>query len=61
MFVNRRELKAQLVRQDMTASDLAKILGISRQAVSVKLNGRSKFSEDEIKVLKDRFGLEIFY
>ena len=51
MFVNRNELKAQLVRNNMTASDLAKILGISRQSLSLRMTSKSDFTEKELKVI----------
>lgn len=61
MFVNRNELKAQLVRNNMTASDLAKILGISRQSLSLRMTSKSDFTEKELKVMKDKFGEVIFF
>ena len=61
MFVNRNELKAQLVRNNMTASDLAKFLGISRQSLSLRMTSKSDFTEKELKVMKDKFGEVIFF
>lgn len=61
MFVNRNELKAQLVRNNMTASDLAKILGISRQSLSLRMTSKSDFTEKELKIMKDKFGEVIFF
>lgn len=61
MFVNRTELRAQLVRNNMTASDLAKELSISRQSLSLRMTGKMDFTEKEIKNLKDKFGEVIFF
>lgn len=61
LFINRVELKAQLVRKNMTASDLAEVLGISRQSLSLRMTEKADFSESEIKTLKEQFGEVIFF
>ncbi len=61
MFVNRIELKAQLVRNNMTSTDLADFLGIKKQSLSLRMQGKIEFRESEIAKLKDKFGDVIFF
>lgn len=61
MFVNRIELKAQLVRNNMTSTDLANYLGIKKQSLSLRMQEKIEFRESEIAKLKDKFGDVIFF
>jgi len=61
MFVNRIELKAQLVTNNMTSTDLADFLGIKKQSLSLRMQGKIEFRESEIAKLKDKFGDVIFF
>lgn len=52
---NRRtlELRALRAKHDLNQSDMAKILGLSKEGYYRKETGRSKFTEDEInKILR---------
>ena len=42
-----RNLKAELVRQNIGNSEIAKRLGITKGTASLKVNGKSKVSLDE--------------
>lgn len=55
--MNKRELKAQMVRKDKSTDDLCAALGISRAAWFRKISGFSQFTQGEIKAL--RFELEL--
>lgn len=57
MPTNTRKLKARMVECGVSASELSRILGISRQAFSMKLNNRSDFRATEIQVISDRLGI----
>lgn len=61
MFVNRNELKAQLVRNNMTSTDLANKLGIKKQSLSLRMQGKIEFRESEIAEMKKLFGNVIFF
>lgn len=55
--MNRKELRAQMIRMDKTTDDLCAALGISRSAWFRKLNGESEFTQGEITGL--RFELDL--
>ena len=61
MFVNRNELKAQLVRNNMTSTDLANKLGIKKQSLSLRMQGKIEFRESELAKMKKLFGNVIFF
>lgn len=46
--MNTRELKAQMARKGIRNVDLAKIMGISAQSVSLKANGYNPFMLKEV-------------
>lgn len=52
MFNN---LKAELVRINLTQRDLAKALSIDEKTLSQKINGKSKFDVDEMWIIKKNF------
>lgn len=60
-LVNRDRLKSQMVLRRMEQKDLATILSIGDSTVSRKMNGLNYFTEDEIIILKEKFGNSIFY
>lgn len=52
------KLRALMVEKNVTQGDLAKILGLSRTAMSGKFTGRTPFTVKEIKLLKAVLGFE---
>ena len=58
MFEN---LKAEMTRHNKTNSDVAKILKITANSVSFKLNGKSPFTIHEVWKLADVFNCSIDY
>ena len=58
MFAN---LRAEMKRHGKTNKDVGKILNISANSVSFKLNGRSPFTLDEIRKLADEFNCSLDY
>ena len=61
MFINRTELRVQMLRKNLKINDLAKLLDISRQSVSAKLNKNVDFSEKELLILNENLGDECFF
>ena len=45
------EVRAWMARRNLTQADLATALGISRQAVSLKLGGKTAWSVDDVAVV----------
>lgn len=60
-YVNREKLRRELFAKDVSVTDLAKKLGITRQSFYIKLKGKRDFREDEIVVLGEIFGKGIFF
>lgn len=58
MFNN---LRAEIKRHGKTISDIGQILGISANAVSLKLNGKTEFTLKEIFTLAKEFDCSIDY
>lgn len=58
MFEN---LRAEMKRHNKTNSDVGKILGVSSNAVSFKLTGKTSFTLHEIWKLADEFKCSIDY
>ena len=50
-----------MLRKNLKINDLAKLLDISRQSVSAKLNKNVDFSEKELLILKENLGDECFF
>lgn len=48
-------LKAEMGRNDVTVMSIAKLLGISRDTVSYKLNGCTSFSIEQAFAIKSTF------
>lgn len=55
--MNKRELKAQMIRKEKTVDQLCTALGISRTAWFRKIGGESQFTQGEIMGL--RFELDL--
>ena len=58
MFDN---IRAEMRRHNKTNKDVGNLLGISANAVSFKLNGKSPFTLDEIRKLADEFNCSLDY
>ena len=52
MLVN---LKAEMVRSNITSMDIASVLGKSIRAVNSRLNGGVEIKAEELKQIRDRF------
>lgn len=50
-MTNKNLLRAAMVAKGMTDEDVAKLLNISRQSFSYKINSKRKFTSDEITLL----------
>lgn len=66
--MNNTELKIEMMRHGDNGEDLAKVLNITRQTLSRKMNDpESDFTQKEIRLMIDRYGLsgdrvkEIFF
>lgn len=58
MFEN---IRAEMRRHHKTNYDVGKILNISANSVSLKLNGKSPFTLDEIRKLATEFNCSLDY
>lgn len=58
MFDN---LRAEMRRHNKTNTDIGKILGISANSVSLKLNGKTPFTLEEIRRLANAFNCSLDY
>ena len=58
MFKN---LKAEMARANVTNADIGRILGISANSVSFKLNGKTAFTIHEMWKLADYFKCPLDY
>ena len=56
-MTNTRLLKAKMVLNDDTVSKLADCLGVNRQNMSLKLNGKREFKQSEIAKIAKRYRL----
>ena len=48
-------LRAEMVRDDVTVSDIAKLLNLSERSIRDRLSGVYKFSLEEAITVRDRF------
>lgn len=46
-------LRAEMIRRNITAKDIAEKLGKSPSAISAKMTGRANFSFDEVSAIKN--------
>ena len=60
-MIDKKIIKAELVKKDMTYSDLAKKLGISVSTLGNKMNSRSSFSIDELAIIAATFNKDITF
>lgn len=56
-----KHIRAQMVLNDMTNQDLAKLLGISTVSVSFKLNKKRDFTQTELDKMANHFGVSVDY
>lgn len=56
--MNKRELKAQMIRKEKTVDQLCTALGISRTAWFRKVGGESQFTQGEIMGLRYELDLD---
>ena len=52
-MTNTLELKAMMIRRQITAEELADRIGISQQSLSYKINNKREFTSSEIKSISD--------
>lgn len=57
MAINQNEFNALLAKKGMNKNDLAKALGISREALYRRISN-SNFNMDEINTMFDLFGVQ---
>lgn len=60
-MVDKKIIKAELIKRGMTYNDLAKKLGISVSTLGNKMNSRSAFTIDELAIIADTFNKEITF
>lgn len=51
-------VRAEMARYGVSQADVAAALGVSQQAVSMKIHGRRPLSLDDLEVVAPLFGLE---
>ena len=52
-------LRAEVVRKGLKISDLAKEIGLNNTGMSQRMNGKTKFTFDEAKQIKDALGVDM--
>lgn len=60
-FVNRSKLKGAIAERGLKRCELADELGIKIPALSEKIAGRRRFNENEMAILAQLFGQDIFF
>ena len=48
-----RNLRAEMARYGISTEELAQAIGISRQALSSKMNGKTRFMLEEVRAVRD--------
>ena len=56
MFLN---LKAEMIRKNVTSGDLAELLKVTQSTMSLKINGKAKFTLDEAIAIKKALGVDM--
>jgi len=51
------KFKAWLVEHNIKQTEVAEVLGIKRETVNAKLNGREEFTLSQVKRLCDHYGI----
>lgn len=65
--MNKRKFKAAMILHGDNGGTVAEALNVSPQTVSAKLNNKAEFTQNEMRILKDRWNLsadevdEIFF
>lgn len=57
--MNAQELRAEVAKANVKKKDIAKMLGISKQAITNKMNGKNEFKASEIRALAKCLNLSI--
>ena len=52
-------LRAEMSRKNVTCKNLAELFEMTPQTISFKMNGKSGFTLDEAKKIKDFLGVEM--
>jgi len=58
--IDRKKLKVAMDKKGVEQKDLARLFGLNPCTVSLKMSGKRDFSEQEIYVLVQNFGTQIF-
>ena len=53
------EIRAWMARRALTQQDIALALGISRQAVSARLNGQTQWTLDDLAAVAEELGVSV--
>jgi transcriptional regulator with XRE-family HTH domain len=53
------EIRAWMARRGLTQQDVALALGISRQAVSARLNGQTQWTLDDLAAVAEALGVSV--
>ena len=56
-MLNKKLLKAKMILQEKSQSEMAEVLGIAVVSVSKKINGVIKFNLEEVKKIKEYLNL----
>lgn len=56
--MDRKELKAQMIRHDMEIDQICALIGISRTSWFRKISGKSLFTQGEINGIRDALDLD---
>ena len=59
IVVNKLELKAEMIRIGVSASDLGRALRVSQVTINKRLNGKLPWSTNEVKVVALMLGLTL--
>lgn len=57
-MINRNKLRGLMAEQKITQTKLAKELGISKNSLNTKINGKSVFNENEISKISNLLGID---
>lgn len=48
-------LKCEMMKHNITQTDMSKLLGITKQAVNYKVNGINNFTFDEMNLIQETY------